>query len=140
MLSYISLKVYTNFGTLPDPNRIPINNYDLCIVLGNLLDNAVNACLQNTCEKNQIKLIITSNNNDMFYIHIQNTYNHSISQKRPFTDDDFSVPSEHGYGLKNIEKIADENHAVCNITQEKFFAVDLVFPVIDERQRIMIKR
>ena len=123
-----------------DPNRIPINNYDLCIVLGNLLDNAVNACRQNTCEKNQIKLIITSNSNDMFYIHIQNTYNHSISQKRPFTDDDFSVPSEHGYGLKNIEKIADENHAVCNITQEEFFAVDLVFPVIDERQRVMIKR
>ena len=123
-----------------DPNRIPINNYDLCIVLGNLLDNAVIACLQNTCEKNQIKLIITSNNNDMFYIHIQNTYNHSISQKSPFTDDDFSVPSEHGYGLKNIEKIADENHAVCNITQEEFFTVDLVFPVIDERQRIMIKR
>lgn len=123
-----------------DPNRIPINNYDLCIVLGNLLDNAVNACRQNTCEKNQIKLIITSNSNDLFYIHIQNTYNHSISQKRPFTDDDFSVPSEHGYGLKNIEKIADENHAVCNITQGEFFAVDLVFPVIDERQRIMIKR
>ena len=76
----------------------------------------------------------------MFYIHIQNTYNHSISQKKSFTDDDFYVPSEHGYGLKNIEKIADENHAVCNITQGEFFAVDLVFPVIDERQRIMTKR
>ena len=42
--------------------------------------------------------------------------------------------------MPEASKIADENHAVCNITQEEFFAVDLVFPVIDERQRVMIKR
>lgn len=128
------IKFHTNISI--DPNRIPIHNYDLCIILGNLLDNAVNACKQNTCVSNYIKLTITSHDNDLFYIHIQNTYHHAGRPDHiPPHNNDLTIP-EHGYGLDNIKRIAENNHATFHIDSEDLFTVDIVFPVIDVRMRI----
>lgn len=116
-----------------DFNRIPVNDYELCIILGNILDNAINACTYNTSEDNYIKLTITSNHNDIFYIHTENTYNRSSKDSKPINDSDFS---EHGYGLNNVRNTVENNHGIMNVYSEDVFVVDIVIPVIDNAKRI----
>ncbi len=89
-----------------DANRIPINDYDLCVILGNLLDNSFNACRKNAAGHNYIALTISVNENDIFYIHIENTYDPAEEcASRPKTDF-----LKHGYGMDNIETIVEKNH------------------------------
>ena len=91
------IKFYTDLQL--DTSLIPVNDYDLSIILGNLLDNAGNACneLQSESDK-YIKLFIhTNTESEQFIIHIVNSYQaQSTSGKK----DDFS----HGYGLYNIRE------------------------------------
>ena len=116
-----------------DASRIPINDYELCVILGNLLDNSFNACRQNTTEQNHINLTISVNENDIFYIHIENTYDHTISppsQQNP----DFS---KHGYGINNIQKIIEKEHGFLKYDfGEKLFNMDIIIPIIDVNKRI----
>lgn len=119
-----------------DYNRIPISDYELCIILGNILDNAINACEHNSSVNNYIKLTITSNDNDIFYIHTENTYN--IAQKKyNSTNDNELLLSEHGYGLKNIKKIVENNHGIINVYSEDLFIVDIVLPITEIDKRIL---
>lgn len=115
-----------------DCNRIPISDYELCTILGNLLDNAINACTLNSTMHNYIRLTITITDNDIFYIQTVNTYNHEIKE----TPKDNDIFSKHGYGLKNIRETVEQNNGVINITKEETFCVDIVIPITKDKQRI----
>lgn len=121
-----------------DPHRIPINNYDLCVILGNLLDNAITACTNNSTAKNYIQLTITNNDNDMFYIHMQNTYN-SDNRNNRFSASGKTTSEilEHGYGLTNIKKVLENHHGIMNIYCEELFQIDIVLPIIKDEMRLM---
>lgn len=115
-----------------DANRIPINDYDLCVILGNLLDNALNACKKNCTCHNHINITISSNDNDMFYIHLENTYHPEATTDKAPQNDSF----EHGYGLENIRKITETNHGFFKYEFGESFSLDVVIPVIDESKRL----
>ena len=68
-------KIEFNPSLQIDSSLIPINDYDLSIVLGNLLDNAVNACNNiHYPQKKFINLYIrTDLLTDQFVIHIINS-------------------------------------------------------------------
>lgn len=117
-------------------NRIPINDYELCIILGNVLDNAINACTHNASVNTYIKLTITSNDNDIFYIHTENTYDISQKNNNTANDNDFSF-SEHGYGLNNIQKIVENNHGIMNVYSDDLFIVDIVIPITEINKRVL---
>lgn len=115
-----------------DAIRIPVNDYDLCVVLGNLLDNSFNACKKNAVGQNYINLTISVNENDIFYVHIENTYDHtarSISQQ----DSDFL---EHGYGMNNIQNIVKKYRGFVKHELGNIFSMDIVIPIIDVKQRL----
>lgn len=54
-------------------NRIPVNDYDLCVILGNMLDNCLKACIANPSSENFIHIAIATTENDKFTIHCENT-------------------------------------------------------------------
>ncbi len=115
-----------------DANRIPINDYDLCVILGNLLDNSFNACRKNAAGHNYIALTISVNENDIFYIHIENTYDPAEEcASRPKTDF-----LKHGYGMDNIENIVEKNHGFLKHKFGSTFSMDIVIPIIDVKKRL----
>lgn len=116
-----------------DYNRIPISNYDLCVVLGNILDNAIHACKNNSTQKNHIFLSIVSKESDLFCIHMINTYNKEYVAPHK---ENTSIP-QHGYGLKNIENIIENNYGTMNYRFGNEFDIVLVFPVIRPEQRLL---
>lgn len=120
-----------------DPDRIPINNYDLCIILGNILDNAFNACKNNKAANNHIELIITISDNDIFYIHEQNSYHDAANTDSVEKSRETSDFAEHGYGLYNIRKIIEDHHGVFNTYSDDLFVNDIVIPITNYEMRIL---
>lgn len=106
------------------PDKVPLTDYDLCVVIGNLLDNAYNAVSRLTDREKTVNIHISVNDSDSFVIFIKNTYDYSSHDSHKA--DDF----EHGYGLNNIEKIVNTYHGVMQYKTDDFFAVTIVIPVI----------
>lgn len=108
------------------PDKIPLSDYDLCVVIGNLLDNAYNAVSQVTDKEKKVNIHISVSDSDSFIIFIRNTYDSSSQAEH--ANDEF----EHGYGLDNIEKIVDTYHGVMQYKADEYFTVTVVIPIIEE--------
>jgi len=114
------------------PEKIPISQTDLCIVLGNLLDNAIESCRKpNLLELLYINITIKIHKK-MLYIKISNSSNgeyiydngNLISTKKE---------SNHGFGCKKIYQIVEELGGFCNFEpQENSFATTIIIPLPDE--------
>ena len=85
-----------------------ISPSDLYVIIGNTVDNAVEACTSLAKERRKIHLILQQKNHMLFY-EITN----------PFTDLDAKKPGQiHGYGLKNVESCVKNNNGTILIHQK----------------------
>lgn len=81
-----------------NPNSITVRDYDLSIILGNLLDNALAACRQiQAPAPRQVTIEIITSSRELV-IHIANTIQ-TFTANTPAASDSLN----HGYGTKNIE-------------------------------------
>lgn len=85
------------------PENIGIQDIDICIILGNLIDNAIEACDRIENDKRYINLSIGTKNNYV-YIKIENSKNNTISKHggNILTSKEDKV--NHGLGIKSINK------------------------------------
>ncbi|MDO3411276.1 GHKL domain-containing protein [Saccharibacillus sp. CPCC 101409] len=85
-------------------SELPIERYDLCVVLGNMLDNAVEASKKvKVAEDRRVRIQIRSSETGLF-IRIRNRTEREVtdlSSRKPASDD-------HGFGLTNIERMCDK--------------------------------
>ncbi len=109
---------------IKDVTQIPISPLDLCSILGNLLDNAVEACIKLSAkqEKRYISLNIKRQEN-MLVIKIINNYNgqynkNFITSKRG---------KGHGLGLKHVGKIANDHNGHIQVSPTDHQFVVFVF-------------
>ncbi len=114
----VTFETYINI----DSNRIPVNDYELCIIIGNIMDNAITACLKNAVESNYIRTKIIINDKDMFCIHVRNTFNRRDANK----DKDIM----HGYGLINVKDIVENKNGILYIEKKDEFCVDIIIPIM----------
>ena len=83
---------------------VPIDRYDLCVVLGNMLDNAVEASKKiKLAEDRYIGIKIQSNESALF-LHIVNATDNEVAQLRTRKPN----PEFHGIGLTNIARISEK--------------------------------
>ena len=93
------------------PDGLNIESYDLAIILGNALDNALEACCRLAQNRLEAKLFIRLSSfckNNLFFLEISNSFdgilNTGSSQEFPLTlKPDKTI---HGIGLKNIKATA----------------------------------
>lgn len=92
------------------PIQLPFENGDISILLGNILDNAIEACEKVTPEQRKIDLIIKYDKN-MLIVVCRNSFNGElIKGKRGELRTNKSNPVNHGLGLRAINKIANKYH------------------------------
>ncbi len=108
-------------GTIPTS----INEADLCIILGNAIDNAIEACLAFDGEK---KIMIFGGfSHSYFILKISNPTNKTDSNNIfPFT----TKPNrtEHGFGLLNIKSVVDKYNGYMKIdNKDNVFTLSLTF-------------
>ena len=113
------------------PSKLPIDNTDLCIILGNLLDNALEGNIRIT-DKNMDRFIQTDIRiqKAFLFIRITNAFDgtykingkHYASVK---TDAKF-----HGIGLSNVTAVLEKYHGDMKITQkDQTFIVTIMIPL-----------
>ena len=104
-----------------DYNKIPVEDYDICIILGNILDNGLNATSKiNNNAIFQIDIYIEKNNK--FIIYSKNTYDHSLLDSNK---DDLS----HGYGLEIIQNTVEKYQGAMTINKEPYYELCIVIPI-----------
>ena len=91
---------------LPDP--MPLTDVELCTVLGNLLDNAVEACSRQTKGKRRI-LAVGEIRGNMYFLKIENTYDGLILPEEKTFRSRKGTAADHGIGLSSVRRIL-ENH------------------------------
>ncbi|GFI41685.1 hypothetical protein IMSAGC017_01730 [Thomasclavelia cocleata] len=84
-----------------------ISTTDLTIVIGNLLDNAIEATLKTNDRHIQIKII---KDDYKLVISVSNTYNGTILEKKGNIISTKKDKNKHGYGISNIKLICNKYH------------------------------
>lgn len=90
------------------PEELPINQCDLGVVLGNALDNAIEATEKCTGNDKDIEIAMGIKKQSLVLV-IKNPYEGSLKQDKSgkliSTKNDFR---RHGYGISSIQKVADK--------------------------------
>lgn len=82
-----------------------IDDMDLIVIMGNLLDNAIEAASK--CEEGYIKLFLFSQNNSHFsVIKIINNYSGRMLLKDGVLQTNKDNKERHGYGIRNVSDMA----------------------------------
>lgn len=95
---------------------VTIDNLDLCILIGNSLDNAIEACSKIPSVQDRYINLALSNNQDFLEINICNSTinNNPVSLKTSKLNKKY-----HGFGLKNIKSVLKKHDGKLYIEQFK---------------------
>ena len=107
-----------------------INDFDLCIILGNAIDNAIEGC-NRIKDQNILKNISVKSAVDKGYllIEIKNTYDNKIKRINGKFYTEKANKLNHGYGLKNISDTLKKYNGMYEIyTEDKFFKLLIMIP------------
>lgn len=110
-----------------DPNHFPINDYDLCVILGNMLDNCINACEKVTDSNQKYIYLQIIDENSKITIHTKNPYEKNDRNKSK------NEQLYHGFGLENIENIAKKYHGMFYTKQLEEYLTYVILPIIDKK-------
>lgn len=128
--SKISLAKSRNITVMADahvPVSLTTSEIDLCIILGNLLDNAIEACMQLPEEKRLIRIYMDMKNTQLYM-----SFTNSTAQgKQKKVDGKFRTTKgrEHGYGLVRVDTIVERNQGYLKRNSEEgAFTTEILLP------------
>jgi sensor histidine kinase YesM len=90
--------------------------YDLSIIISNMLDNAIEACVKNSIPS-QIVLII-SETAGYFRVTIKNTIQESVLEKNSELKTDKKNKELHGWGIRSVKDIARKRNGFVDIYEK----------------------
>jgi len=111
------------------PKDIRISDVDLCTIIGNLLDNAMEACLKQELESERFVRVYMGVFKKQLYISVQNSVgekikkdgNHYVSTK---------LGTGHGLGLFRVDRVVKKNDGYINRKNEEgVFATEVFLPI-----------
>ncbi|WP_379144196.1 ATP-binding protein [Paenibacillus sp. sgz500992] len=109
------------------PPQLELDTTVISVILGNTLDNAIEACRE-TFNQERYVLIHMHYLNDSLFIKIQNPYAHEISTNRYGEISSTKADTRsHGIGLRNIRKTVEEWGGLLDISYNSgLFQVEVV--------------
>jgi len=109
------------------PKELPFPEISLCIIIGNLLDNATEACMKIDDTSAQFIRVYVAVMKGQLYISVSNSCTSVRRRGRVF----FSTKDKDGgFGLLRIDKIADNHGGYVNRQHEKgVFATEVMLPL-----------
>lgn len=105
------------------PKKCCVNEFDLCILFGNLLDNAIEACVRQSTQNEEARFISihAGSAKSCFLLEVKNSTNPT----------DAPNPA-HGIGLLNVRDVAQSYDGVINIAaSDGIFTASILIPMHD---------
>ncbi len=108
------------------PEKLPVSDIDLCVILGNLLDNAIESCQKlniNTFIRIYIAVI-----KKQLYISIQN----AAKEELDFNERNYITTKRgnHGLGMKRVQILVNKYNGYLNLQNEPgIFASEVTLPI-----------
>lgn len=109
------------------PEQLPISDVEFCVLFGNLMDNAIEACEKITSVEERFIRIYIGLFKKQFYISITNATNQKQRLHKYF-----SLKGEgHGFGLYRIDKIIKEKNGFLKRRDEPgVFVTEIMLPFL----------
>lgn len=109
------------------PERLPISDVEFCVIFGNLMDNAIEACEKITSQEERFIRIYIGLFKKQFYMSVTNATNQKKRLRKYY-----SLKGEgHGFGLYRIDKIVKEKNGYLNRKDEPgVFATEIMLPFL----------
>lgn len=109
------------------PERLPISDVEFCVIFGNLMDNAIEACEKISSPEERFIRIYIGLFKNQFYMSVTNATNQKRRVRKYY-----SLKGEgHGFGLYRIDKIVKEKNGYLNRKDEPgVFATEIMLPFL----------
>ncbi len=104
------------FSELDLPCELPIPEIDLCLVLSNLLENALEASLRTAPSKRRIKAQAYLHSEHMILLTVENAFDGEIKEKDGIFQS--SKRRGEGIGIQSIRRIADKSGGYSRFSYE----------------------
>lgn len=96
------------------PEKLPVDDIDLCLVLSNLLENALEASLRTVPDRRQISVVSYLHAGNVLLLQIENTFDGEIREKNgEFLS---SKRRGKGIGLQSVRHIAEKTGGACTFS------------------------
>lgn len=108
------------------PDKLPMSDVELCSMLGNILDNAVEAC-GTLPEEERFMRVYIGKLKGQLYLSVQNSAGKVRKSKNTYLS---TKEGEHGYGLFRIDRVAKRYDGYVNRQNEEgVFATEIMVPL-----------
>ena len=92
------------------PEDLPFDEADLCIILGNALDNALEACVRSDLDETWIRVIMRYDNGNLLIL-IENSFDDILAEAEEGKFRTSKKNKEfHGIGMQSIQRTAEKYH------------------------------
>ena len=128
-LSLIKSKNITVNAKATVPTELRISEIDLCAIIGNLLDNAMEACLRQDEREERFIRVYIGILKKQLYICVTNSVGGKVKKvgKTYLSTKDSDA---HGFGLMRIDRLADKYDGYVNRQNEEgAFATEVMLPL-----------
>lgn len=106
------------------PKELEIPSFDLTIIVGNLLENAIDAAKDS--EEKWIEVLLNYERG-MLFIRIRNSYSNVVQKQGEVYITTKKKKQEHGIGLQNVKKVVDNYKGEMQIlAQDNIFDVKII--------------
>ena len=109
------------------PEQLSVSDVDLCVILGNLLDNAVEACEKIPPEGRFLRVYCAVVKHQL-YLSVQN----SAKEELDFDERNYisKKRGNHGLGMKRVKVLVDQYQGFLNLqNQPGIFAAEVLLPL-----------
>lgn len=128
-ISLMNTKEIAVKATAKVPSKIAISNVDLCIIIGNLLDNAMEATEKLPAEERFVRIYIGVKNEKHLYM----SFTNSAGKKKEMVGGKFlsSKGENHGIGLGRVDSIVEKNGGyLTRASEDGGFTTEVILPLL----------
>ena len=138
----LGMKYHEIMRTIPDlqlyadkllfPENLMIQSYDIGVILGNALDNAIEACKKQKAAEQGAETFIrlySFSKRKMFFIRVENSFDGEVIRRQGTEFPATTTPDKkvHGIGLTNIKNTAEKYHGGVDWTvKNKVFTLTVM--------------
>ena len=98
------------------PETLPVNEIDMCLVLSNLLENALEASLRTAPGRRQIEITACVHADRILLIEVENAFDGEVNEKNGVFRS--SKRRENGIGIQSVTRIAEKTGGTSTFTHQ----------------------